>query len=142
MNVIAQAEPIVFIPDAMLPVPRLLHAAPALPVPAFGYGQLRPAAGQIVTVSAHRTDDAPPCSPCPDSGAVYVFAVAGDCAADNTIDACQIFDDPSLDVNNNGVLDACEPPIPTVSEWGLVAMTVLTLTAGTLVYARRHPVRA
>ncbi len=33
VNVIAQAEPIVFIPDAMLPVPRLPHAAPALPVP-------------------------------------------------------------------------------------------------------------
>lgn len=33
-------------------------------------------------------------------------------------------------------------PIPTVSEWGLVAMTLLFLTAGTLVYARRRPVQA
>ena len=29
--------------------------------------------------------------------------------------------------------------IPTISTWGLVAMTLLVLTAGTIVYARRHP---
>jgi len=36
------------------------------------------------------------------------------------------------------------PPIPTVSEWGLVIMTVLLLTAGTLVLRRqrRRPVAA
>jgi len=31
--------------------------------------------------------------------------------------------------------------VPTVSEWGMVAMTLLLLSAGTLVYARRGPVR-
>ena len=30
-----------------------------------------------------------------------------------------------------------DQPIPAVSEWGLVVMTLLVLTAGTLVYARR-----
>lgn len=59
VNVIAQAEPIVFIPDAMLPVPRLPHAAPALPVPAFGYRQLRPAAGQVM-VREESFDGRPP----------------------------------------------------------------------------------
>ena len=36
---------------------------------------------------------------------------------------------------------ACQPaePIPALSEWGLVAMTLLVLTAGTLVYARPRP---
>ena len=33
-------------------------------------------------------------------------------------------------------------PIPSVSEWGLVAMTLLVLTAGTLVYARRRAVHS
>jgi len=33
-------------------------------------------------------------------------------------------------------------PVPTVSEWGLVAMTLLMLTAGTLVYAKRRQVYA
>ena len=30
------------------------------------------------------------------------------------------------------------PPIPTVSEWGLIIMTLLALTAGTIVFARRR----
>jgi len=30
-----------------------------------------------------------------------------------------------------------QAPIPTVSEWGVVTMALLVLTAGTLVYARR-----
>ena len=30
------------------------------------------------------------------------------------------------------------PPIPTVSEWGLIIMTLLLLTAGTVVFARRR----
>lgn len=32
-----------------------------------------------------------------------------------------------------------DEPIPTVSEWGMVVMALLVLTAGTLVYARRRP---
>jgi len=31
-----------------------------------------------------------------------------------------------------------QTPVPAVSEWGLIAMTLLMLTAGTLVYARRR----
>jgi len=30
------------------------------------------------------------------------------------------------------------PPVPTLSEWGLIAMTLLVLTTGTLVYTRRR----
>ncbi|MFH1419466.1 MAG: IPTL-CTERM sorting domain-containing protein [Planctomycetota bacterium] len=32
----------------------------------------------------------------------------------------------------------CPPPIPTVSEWGLIIMTLLLLTAGTVVFGRRY----
>ena len=44
----------------------------------------------------------------------------------------------STDENGNGVLDDCAPDIPTVSQWGVVAMTLLVLTAGTVVLARRR----
>lgn len=33
-------------------------------------------------------------------------------------------------------------PIPTVSEWGVIAMILLMLTAGTLVYTRHRPFHA
>ena len=39
-------------------------------------------------------------------------------------------------------LYAPEPPVPTVSEWGLIVMAVLVLTAGTLVFLRRRPAKA
>lgn len=44
-----------------------------------------------------------------------------------------------LDLDGSGIPDQCEPSVPTVSEWGLVAMTLLMLTAGTLVFKRRQP---
>ena len=45
--------------------------------------------------------------------------------------------------NCTGEPSVCTPAgIPTVSEWGLIVMSLLVLTAGTLVYARRRPIRA
>ena len=41
------------------------------------------------------------------------------------------------DSNGDGIDDACAlPPIPTVSEWGMVAMALLVLAAGAVVFAR------
>ncbi|MGB2985243.1 MAG: IPTL-CTERM sorting domain-containing protein [Phycisphaerae bacterium] len=40
------------------------------------------------------------------------------------------------------VRPGCWQAIPTVSEWGMVAMTLLLLTAGTLVLRRGQPARA
>ena len=37
---------------------------------------------------------------------------------------------------------AVEPIIPTVSEWGLIGMGVLTLVAGAVVFARRRRLAA
>ena len=59
VNVIAQSIPIVFIPDTMLPVARLPDAAPALPVPASGDGQLLPTATQVM-VREEPFDGRPP----------------------------------------------------------------------------------
>jgi hypothetical protein len=39
----------------------------------------------------------------------------------------------STDENDNGVPDECEPPIPAVSEWGLIVMTLLVIATGTIV---------
>jgi len=43
-----------------------------------------------------------------------------------------------VDINGNGVDDLCETTVPAVSEWGMVAMSLLVLTAGTLVYKGRR----
>ena len=31
---------------------------------------------------------------------------------------------------------ACDPPVPTMSQWGMIVMTILVLTAGTVVFRR------
>ena len=41
-----------------------------------------------------------------------------------------------------GIIELDADPIPTVSEWGLVAMALLVLTAGTLVFMRGRTARA
>jgi hypothetical protein len=52
------------------------------------------------------------------------------------VDNVHLFSE-SLDPNGNGIPDDCElPPIPAVSEWGLVMMTLLVLAAGTIVFRR------
>lgn len=46
---------------------------------------------------------------------------------------------------NHWVLPAVvelDQAVPAVSEWGFVAMSLLMVTAGTLVYARRRPIQA
>jgi hypothetical protein len=44
----------------------------------------------------------------------------------------------SVDENDNGVPDECEPPIPTISQWGLAVMMLLLLVGGTIVITRRR----
>jgi len=41
---------------------------------------------------------------------------------------------PSEEVNFNGGSDKQVPGVPTVSEWGLVVMTLVGLTVGTVVF--------
>ena len=41
-------------------------------------------------------------------GAAYVFAFAGDCDANEEVDLCEIADNPSLDLDDDGLLDDCE----------------------------------
>jgi len=65
-----------------------------------------------------------------------------DCNDNGTEDVLEIAAGTSDDCNQNGVPDECEDEvecIPTVSEWGLLALTLLVLVAGTLVVRRRVP---
>ena len=92
-------------------------------------------------------------------GSVYVFSLTGvdcnengvcdgrdiaegtseDCQPNGVPDECDIASGTSDDDNDNGVPDECDAPIPTVSEWGMVAMALLVLTAGTIVLTGRRP---
>ena len=47
-------------------------------------------------------------------------------------------DDPNVSLDLAFVITTTEPCIPTVSEWGLIVMTLLLLTAATVVIGRRR----
>ena len=78
--------------------------------------------------------------------------VCGDavCDADEDCETCpqdcapECFEDADCDDGEPNTTDTCgdggccQVTIPTVSEWGLIVMTLLALTAGTIVFARRR----
>jgi hypothetical protein len=75
----------------------------------------------------------------PDGGPVDPGCEPGDFDADGDID-CEDFDLFALAWTDPGAppwLAQCSPAIPTLSEWGLVVMTLLLCTAGVLIF-RRH----
>lgn len=65
-----------------------------------------------------------------------------DCNSNALPDDCEIASDPSLDADGDGILDGCIPPIPTVSAWGVVVMTLLLLSSATIVFRKRSTVTA
>ncbi|MHC4066989.1 MAG: IPTL-CTERM sorting domain-containing protein [Planctomycetota bacterium] len=63
-----------------------------------------------------------------------------DCNCNDVPDADDIAAGTSPDVNGNGIPDECEAMgIPTVSEWGVLVMTVLLLGSGVVVLRRCEP---
>ncbi len=48
------------------------------------------------------------------------------------------FDDPAANILDAPINGELLPDVPAVTEWGLIAMTVLLLTAGTIVVGRRR----
>ncbi|MFH1417617.1 MAG: IPTL-CTERM sorting domain-containing protein [Planctomycetota bacterium] len=103
-----------------------------------------------------------------DAGAVYVFARSADvwteqgkltasdgAGGDEFGTFVALHDDDALigawHDDHSGAANAgsaylfdlnCQATVPTLSDWGMVAMTLLVLTAGTLVYARRRQAQA
>ncbi len=65
-----------------------------------------------------------------------------DCAAtvDVTGELCSLLFPAcggSTDSDGDGVMDECEAPVPAVSTWGMLAMVLLTMTAGTIAFRGR-----
>ena len=46
------------------------------------------------------------------------------------------------DSDDNGIDDLCEPSIPTVSQWGLVVLTLLLMTMWKIYFGRRTALSA
>jgi hypothetical protein len=71
--------------------------------------------------------------------------VSNDCNGNGVPDECDVDQtDPdgngevSSDENANGTPDECETSVPVMTEWGLVVMTLLILSAGTIVAKQMH----
>ncbi|MGB2984261.1 MAG: hypothetical protein WBE26_00115 [Phycisphaerae bacterium] len=64
---------------------------------------------------------------------VYLISGTPDCQPNGIPDECDIESGTSEDIDEDGIPDECKAPIPTVSEWGLIVMMLLLLTAGSLV---------
>ncbi|UCE60726.1 MAG: hypothetical protein JSU63_03040 [Phycisphaerales bacterium] len=64
-----------------------------------------------------------------------------DCNDNGTPDDCDIINEVSLDANRDGIPDECQSGMPTVSEWSLVVLALLILTAGTLAIQMPVPSR-
>ncbi len=74
-----------------------------------------------------------------DSGVLVVNAVDTGLPALGTA-ICGVGDLlPSQVAYGTATLTVTAPPIPTVSQWGLMILTLLTLTTGTIVYSKRRP---
>lgn len=81
----------------------------------------------------------PPSPSCSFNPSVEEVVLTGvDCNGNGIDDAIDIANGTSDDLNADGVPDECVGVIPTVSEWGLIVMTVLLMTAGTVVLGRQR----
>ncbi len=86
-----------------------------------GYGIIDAAAAAAADCNDNSTDDAIDIS----------NGTSRDCNANGIPDQCDIADGTSVDADENGVPDECPHlPIPTVSQWGMLAMTAMLLSAG------------
>lgn len=59
-----------------------------------------------------------------------------DCNGNGEVDECDIHSGQSVDSDGNGIPDECVPPIPTLTQWGVIVMMGLFLCGGTIVFRR------
>ena len=66
-----------------------------------------------------------------------------DCNLNDVPDECDIASGACIDFDGNGVPDECQPElIPTVSEWGLIVMSLLLLTGSKIKFRGRQAPQA
>ncbi len=85
------------------------------------------------------------CDECPDDPYKIEPGICGcgrDDAADSDDDGVPDCNDQCPGVDDEVFAPDCIEAIPTVSEWGLVVMTLILLTGGKLYFGRRSPVPA
>ena len=77
--------------------------------------------------------------------ALYVDTLVLNAGSSITLDNCRVYCNHLIDhgaqidtVGFGTLLFDLSKPVPTVAEWGVVTMTLLVLTAGTLAIARRR----
>ena len=68
----------------------------------------------------------------------------GDCEGEAVIRFSGVIDGDPVDTDEKELTVNCNesPPVPTLPEWGLMVLTLLLLTAGTVVYGRRRAAAA
>lgn len=95
------------------------------------------------------------CTPGVCAGGVCACPTAQPCCLDGEEGRCELVATVSLclgqggvtvdaclgDADGNGIDDACKGIVPTVSEWGLVAISLLLLTGIAIKFGRRRPVQ-
>ncbi len=66
-------------------------------------------------------------------------ALEEDCNGNGIPDSCDLRDGTSVDIDGDGLIDDCDTflPIPTVSQWGLAALTLLLMITAKLAFRRR-----
>ena len=77
-----------------------------------------------------------------DGAAEDLFGVTVSVSGDVAVVGAYSTDDNGANSGSAYVFSANPPSIPTVSHWGFAVMTLLILTAGTLVFIRRRPASA
>jgi hypothetical protein len=115
-----------------------------------GFGQC--IGGPVSSVGCTNPMDCPPMSTCDVTTGQCVCVAVGCCLPDGSCEmlhpeACPaaggtVVSSCQGDLNGNGVDDACEEAIPTVSEWGLLALALLLLAGITIKFGRRRIVQA
>ncbi len=79
--------------------------------------------------------------PCPsDSGQALRFQGSSVDPSTTNADDYALTAGPAVFMNNAGMVFRVVPTVPTLSQWGLVVMALLILSAGTVMLARRRPV--
>ncbi len=69
---------------------------------------------------------------------IEVSLSGNDCNGNGEDDAIDVALETSRDLDHNGIPDECEGPVPTMSEWGLIVLTLLLVAGIVIRFGRRR----